>query len=167
MADSTAKALPKQPALLVADEAWLATCMLIQERHAEGVPVHDIVRRAQGEFYGGQPARPGVYAHANGHIVANKPPSTATGYRMLVAFQDPQTGEELRRPFVEGDPCHAKRSGKMVPESADIPRKYHPHLEWYRTEYAPSIRRRKRRSGEVAENQTALQPSIRIVRRAS
>lgn len=115
----------------VADEAFLAcVAEIVATEQWGGVHHRDIERRASLMFYGGRPARPGVMAHARGHIVANKAPSAPTGYRMLV-----ETPDGLRRPFFPSDQCDAGRDGKMRPSASDMPRELWSLVEWVDGDY--------------------------------
>jgi len=77
--------------------------------------------------------RAGVQPHLSVHCVANLPPNPAT-YRMLF-----ETAPRRRRLFRPGDPYHSKREGgKIVPDRAEIPAKYHPLLDWYERAWAPA-----------------------------
>ncbi len=110
----------------VADEVWIATALLHQEKPEQSdFTIGEIMRRA-AEAAGSEPLRSGVYVHAVQHCVANRPPSPGR-YRMLV-----ETAPGRRRLFRVGDSYHAAREGsKTTPERDEMPRKYRELLNWY------------------------------------
>ena len=117
----------------VADEVWIATALLHREHpEAADFSLKEIeARLAREGMTDGK--RPGVYPHLSVHCVANRPPD-AGRYRMLF-----ETAPSRRRLFRPGDPYHPKREGgKTVPDHAEIPPKYHPLLDWYEREWAPT-----------------------------
>jgi hypothetical protein len=120
-------------AVRVADEAWIAVALLHREHpDREDFSVAEIVERAQQECVVGK-LRPGLYVHVVQHCVANRPPSPGR-YRMLF-----ETVRNRRRLYRLGDPYHsAREGGKTVPSTSDIPAKYRPLLEWYRSTYVGS-----------------------------
>jgi len=112
----------------VADQAWIAAALLHKENpHRQDFRVAEIFNRAMQEF--GRSKHKGVKQHISSHSVASNAPTPAT-YRMLTA-----TSRGMRRLFRDGDSSNASRSGKFIPEAADIPAKYHSMLEWYKNEY--------------------------------
>lgn len=121
----------------VADEVWIA-CALLHREHPRRADfeVSEIVERAQEEAIAGV-LRPGVYAHAVQHCVANRAPNPGR-YRMLY-----QTSKATRRLFRRGDAYHPAREGaKILPDKEEIPSKYHPLLEWYVAVYDKKENRR-------------------------
>ena len=113
----------------VADEAWLATALLHRDQpERNAFRVEEILERARLEGIQ-PPLRPGVGHHVTWHAVANKAPRPAR-HRLLYA-----TGRGERRLFRTGDDHHPERTGKTVPQPADLPERYRPLLDWYRTDY--------------------------------
>lgn len=124
------KTSPKQLALKVADEVWIATALLHRENPGrEDFSVSEIVERTRREKLTPD-LRPGVRVHALLHCVANRPPNPGA-YRMLFA-----TGKVTRRLSRRADPYHPARRGKITPQRAEIPSAYHQLLDWYESEYA-------------------------------
>lgn len=121
---------PRQ--VLVADEVWVATALLHREHpEREGFSAREIEVRARREAMTPR-HRPGVYAHAIQHCVANRPASP-NRQRMLFAVSRSQ-----RRLFRPGDPFHPQRAGgRMLPERGDLPARYRPLLDWYANTFAP------------------------------
>jgi hypothetical protein len=108
----------------VADEVWIAMALLHHENPLrQDFSLAEIVDRASREGLV-LPLRPGVYAHASGHSVANKP--AGANYRMLF-----ETVPGRRRLLRDGDSWDPSRSGKIVPNREEIPEKYHWLLDWY------------------------------------
>jgi len=118
-------------AIRVADEVWIATALLHREHpEAADFSLKDIETRLAREAITDE-KRPGVYPHLSVHCVANRPPDRGR-YRMLF-----ETAPSRRRLFRPGDPYHPKRDGgKITPDRADIPPKYHSLLDWYEREWA-------------------------------
>ncbi len=117
----------------VADEVWIAMALLHRENPgAADFSLKQIEARLVREgLTDGK--RPGVYPHLSVHCVANRPPSSGR-YRILF-----ETASSRRRLFRAGDPYHPKREGgKVAPERAEIPAKYHELLDWYEREWAPA-----------------------------
>jgi hypothetical protein len=117
----------------VADEVWIAAALLHRE-HPESADfsLKEIEARLVREGLTDE-KRPGVYPHLSVHCVANRPPDKGR-YRMLF-----ETAPSRRRLFRPGDPYHPKREGgKVVPERAEIPAKYHQLLSWYERAWAPT-----------------------------
>ena len=115
----------------VADEVWIAVALLHREHPgAADFSSPEIEARLAKERIAGE-IRPGVNAPISTHCVANRPADTGK-YRMLF-----ETGRRRRRLFRPGDPYDRTREGgKMVPERAAIPERYHPLLDWYEKEWA-------------------------------
>ena len=113
--------------ILVADEAWIATALLLREQpNAEDFSLDEIRDRARREFHDD---RPGVWQHIVSHCVASNRPNPAQ-YRMLHS-----SARGRRRLYRQGDPVHPDRKGKMYPEKRDIPERYHKLVDWYLSEY--------------------------------
>jgi hypothetical protein len=117
----------------LADEIWIATALLHRERpDAADFTVSEIKARLAREGLTDAP-RPGVDPHLSVHSVANRPSETGR-YRMLFA-----TGPSRRRLFRPGDPYDPRREGgKVLPDRAEIPAKYHALVDWYEREWAPA-----------------------------
>ena len=115
----------------VAAEVWVATALLHRERPQQrDFEIKEIVARTEKENIARR-LRPGVYQHVVAHAVANRPPSP-NRYRYLFA-----TAGDRRRLYRVGDPVDPKRlHSKVLPERDDLPDRYQPLLEWYRTDYA-------------------------------
>jgi len=110
----------------VADEVWVATALLHQERPASpDFSIAEIVERARKE-HPASPLRPGVQIHAQMHCVANLPPKP-NRYRMLF-----ETAAGRRRLFRPGDSFDSMReNSKNIPHREELPEKYQPLLAWY------------------------------------
>jgi hypothetical protein len=115
--------------ILVADEAWVALATLHKEYPGRpsfsAKEIIEQVKRARAY----PEVRPGVPAHVYLHNVANLEPNSAR-YRMFYRRED-----DTYRLFRPGDRAHPSRKGKIIPNRADLPDKYHPLLEWYEREY--------------------------------
>ena len=112
--------------ILVADEVWIATALLHRENpNRAAFEVSEIVGRVKREnIYGG--VRPGIYAHANAHCVANRRPAP-NRLRMLY-----ETADGLRRLFKPSDDYHPDRHGsKAVPNIQQIPGAYQELITWH------------------------------------
>lgn len=122
---------PSRSDIKVADEVWVATALLHRERpKSRDFTVAEIVARAGKENISGR-LRPGVYQHVVRHAVANRQP-TPNRYRLLFA-----TSADRRRLYRIGDPTDPGRlRSKTLPDRDDLPDRYRPLLEWYRTDYA-------------------------------
>ena len=120
-------------AIRVADEVWIAAALLHREHPgASDFSLKEIEARLVREGLTDL-KRPGVYPHLSVHCVANRPPDKGR-YRMLF-----ETAPSRRRLFRPGDPYHPKRDGgKMVPNRAVIPARYHSLLNWYERDWAPA-----------------------------
>ncbi len=116
----------------VAAEVWVVLALLHRERPQDtDFRIGEIVARAEKENITGR-LRPGVYQHVVSHAVANRPPSPNT-YRYLFA-----TAPNRRRLYRSGDATDQQRlRAKALPARQDLPVRYQPLLEWYRTDYAP------------------------------
>jgi hypothetical protein len=120
-------------AIRVADEVWIATALLHREHpRTADFSLKEIEARVAREGLTDE-KRPGVYPHLSVHCVANRAPDGGR-YRMLF-----ETAPSRRRLFRQGDPYHPKREGgKIIPDRAEIPAKYHPLVDWYEREWAPA-----------------------------
>ena len=120
-------------AIRIADEVWIATALLHREHpEAADFSLKEIEARLVREGLT-EDKRPGIYPHLSVHCVANRPPDRGR-YRMLF-----ETAPSRRRLFRPGDPYHPKREGgKIVPDGAEIPAKYHSLLDWYEHDWAPT-----------------------------
>jgi hypothetical protein len=114
----------------VAAEVWAATALLHREHpDSRDFGISEIVARAEKENIAGR-LRPGVYQHVVSHAVANRPPSP-NRYRYLFA-----TASDRRRLCRLSDPTDPGRlRSNMLPDRNDLPERYRPLLEWYRTDY--------------------------------
>lgn len=129
-------------------EVFLATALLHRERpERNDFTIQEIVNRAARESVNGE-MRSGVNVHASQHCVANRAPNPAK-HRMLFA-----TGKHTRRLLLPGDAIHEGRTGKIFPETDDVPEKYLPVLEWAKERYqggVPSLKGSGNgRSGDAA-----------------
>jgi len=112
----------------VADRVWLATALLHQEHpERESFGLSEIMDRAVKEF--GKDKSAGVRHHISAHTLASNPPQPAR-YRMLT-----QTAKGQRRLYRQGDIVHPGRTGKITPDPAHLPAKYHRLLTWYAAEF--------------------------------
>jgi hypothetical protein len=127
-------AVASTPRLKVADEVWIATALLHQERPAQrDFTLEEIIERADREAIAG-PIRPGVYVHIVQHCVANRPPNPGR-YRMLF-----ETAPGRRRLFRKGDSYHPSREGaKITPQAEQMPPGYGSLLDWYRDWCAAAV----------------------------
>jgi hypothetical protein len=122
------------PALIVpvgvAEEVWIAVALLHRENASrEDFSIEEILERVKKESL--HPAlRPGVRTHIASHCVANRAVNPAR-LRMLYA-----TARDRRRLYRAGDPVEEGRTGRIVPAPEDIPKRYHPLIDWYQKEYA-------------------------------
>ena len=114
-------------------EVFLATALLHREKpEREDFEIREIVNRASRENITGE-MRSGVNVHASQHCVANRAPNPAK-HRMLFA-----TGKHTRRLLLPGDEVHPGRTGKIFPETDEIPEKYQPLLEWAKQRYEKGV----------------------------
>ena len=110
-------------------EVFLATALLHKEQPGRyDFTIQEIVNRAAKENITGQ-MRLGVNVHASQHCVANKAPNPAK-HRMLFA-----TGRSTRRLLMPGDEVHPGRTGKIFPETGEVPEDYLSLLEWTKERY--------------------------------
>jgi hypothetical protein len=116
--------------VLVADEAWIALASL-HRRHPEreSFSAAEIMESAKREKAHPE-ARPGLQPHIYLHNVATLPPNSAR-HRMFS-----KVGTGAYRLFRPGDDFHPDRKGKVTPHREDLPKQYHPLLDWYETEYS-------------------------------
>jgi hypothetical protein len=115
--------------VLVADEAWIALASLHRKhpkRHSFSAA--EIMESAKREKAHPE-SRAGLQPHIYLHNVANLRPNSAS-YRM---FYKVGAGYRLVRP---GDDFHPDRKGKMAPHREELPKQYHPLLDWYEKEYS-------------------------------
>ena len=131
------QAVSEDRALKVADEVWIATALLHQEKPDQAdFAIEDIVDRAKREV-GRDTLRPGVYVHVVQHCVANRPPNPGR-YRMLF-----ESAPGRRRLFRVGDSYDLGREGsKIVPDREHIPLEYAPLLNWYKQWNRDSVEER-------------------------
>jgi bifunctional DNA-binding transcriptional regulator/antitoxin component of YhaV-PrlF toxin-antitoxin module len=133
MATNTTQLLARseRSSLKVADEVWVATALLHQERPEQNdFSVQEIKARARKEPWG-QDLRVGFHQHVSHHCVATKTADPAN-HRMLS-----ETQRGRRRLFKAGDPCHADRiNGKIFPDKKNLPPEYHSLLVWYEAIYS-------------------------------
>src|ERR1700761_9499550 len=108
-----------EKSIRVADEAWLALALLQYEHpDRDGFSAKEILDRVKTEQASAE-LRPGVQVHIYLHNVANAEPNSAK-YRMF--YKLPNDTYRLFRPT---DAAHPDRRGKMMPERAELPEKYH------------------------------------------
>ncbi len=113
-------------------EVFLATALLHKEQPGRpDFTIQEIVNRAARENITGE-MRLGVNVHASQHCVANKAPNPAK-HRMLFA-----TGKHTRRLLLPGDEVHPGRTGKVFPETDELPEQYLSLLEWAKARYESS-----------------------------
>lgn len=114
----------------VADEVFLALALLHREQpERDDFDISEIVDRAAAENLMGE-LRPGVRVHATLHCVANREPNPAR-YRMLYA-----TSVHGRRLLLANDPQHPERTGKIFPDPAGVPVKYHELIDWAKKRFS-------------------------------
>jgi hypothetical protein len=112
-----------------ATEVFIATALLHREQpERTDFLIQEIVSRAARENITGE-TRSGVSVHASQHCVANRAPNPAK-HRMLFA-----TGKHTRRLFLPGDDAHEGRTGKIFPDSEELPERYRPLLDWARRRF--------------------------------
>ena len=110
-------------------EVFLAAALLHKEQPGRAdFTIQEIVNRAARENITGE-IRSGINVHTSQHCVANKAPNPAK-HRMLFA-----TGKHTRRLLLPGDEVHSERTGKIFPETGEIPDEYLPLLEWAKERY--------------------------------
>lgn len=111
----------------VADQAWIGLALLHREQpKREDFRVDEILERARREF---GHLQPGVRQHLSSHAVAGVPPSPGN-HRMFT-----RTGRGRLRLYRQGDPVHAKRHGKLLPNEDEVEAKYAPLLRWYVSQF--------------------------------
>ncbi len=128
-------------------EVFLATVLLHREYPEKSdFTIQEIVNRAAKEDITGE-MRSGVNVHASQHCVANRAPNPAK-HRMLFA-----TGKHTRRLLLPGDEIHPGRTGKIFPETDEVPGEYLTLLEWAKGRY---------KQGLAAASQWPLDPDERV-----
>jgi hypothetical protein len=114
-------------------EVFVATALLHRENPGKNdFTIQEIVNRAARENVTGE-MRSGVNVHASQHCVANRAPNPAK-HRMLFA-----TGKHTRRLLLPGDEIHPGRTGKIFPETDEVPEAYLSLLEWAKDRYAGEV----------------------------
>lgn len=114
----------------VADEVWIS-CALLQTENPEEQAFSNsqIMERIKRENIFGS-IRPGIQIHISTHCVANVA-AKPNKRRMLYRLPDGR-----KRLFKDSDNYDTTRkNGKIIPERAEIPKKYWHLLTWYNTEY--------------------------------
>ena len=116
--------------ILVADEVWCALAML-HRNHPQRVSfsAKEILEKVKAE-HAHTDIRAGIQAHIYLHNVANLPPNSARN-RMSYRLEN-----DTYRLYRLGDPAHPLRKGKIVPNRAELPARYHDLLDWYEREYS-------------------------------
>lgn len=119
---------PLEP-VRVAPEVWIGAALLHKTNPTrEDFSIEEILARIRQESV--HPIlRSGVRTHIALHCVANRPANPAR-LRMLYA-----TTPDRRRLYRPGDACHADRTGRHLPDPAEIPVRYHYLLDWYQKDY--------------------------------
>jgi hypothetical protein len=114
-------------------EVFLATALLHREyTQRQDFTIQEIVNRVVIEnIYGS--LRAGINVHASQHCVANKPPNPAK-HKMLFA-----TGKHTRRLVLPNDEAHPDRTGKIFPDSDEIPDRYQPLLDWAKDRFEKAL----------------------------
>ncbi len=116
--------------ILVADEAWIALASLHRRHPArESFSAAEIMESAKREKAHPE-SRAGLQPHIYLHNVANLRPNSAR-YRMFY-----KVGAGAYRLFRQGDDFHPDRKGKLAPQHDELPKQYHPLLDWYQNEYS-------------------------------
>ncbi|MGO8759127.1 MAG: hypothetical protein ACLQG3_13475 [Terracidiphilus sp.] len=117
----------------LAAEVFVATALLHREQPGRSeFTIQEIVNRAAQENIAGR-IRSGLNVHASLHCVANRAPNPAK-HRMLFA-----TGKHTRRLLLPEDEVHPGRTGKIFPETDDLPEEYWPLLQWAKTRYQEAM----------------------------
>ena len=115
--------------VLVADEAWIALASLHRKHpKRQSFSAAEIMESAKREKAHPE-LRAGLQPHIYLHNVANLRPNSAI-YRM---FYKVGAGYRLFHP---GDDFHPDRKGKVAPHREELPKQYHPLLDWYEKEYS-------------------------------
>ena len=115
-------------------EVFLAMALLHREyAQRQDFTIQEIVSRVAIEnIYGS--LRAGINVHVSQHCVANKPPNPAK-HRMLFA-----TGKHTRRLVLPNDEAHPDRTGKVFPDSDEIPDQYRPLLQWAKERFEMALK---------------------------
>jgi len=115
--------------LKVADEAWIALATLHRENpNRDGYSSKEIIGQVKAASLHSE-LRSGISPHVSLHNVANLPANSAR-YRMFYRT----AGGEYRL-FRPDDDFHPSRTGKMMPERAELPEQFHYLLDWYERSY--------------------------------
>jgi hypothetical protein len=115
--------------VLVADEAWIALASLHRKHpKRQSFSAAEIMESAKREKAHPE-LRAGLQPHIYLHNVANLRPNSAS-YRM---FYKVGAGYRLFHP---GDDFHPDRKGKVAPHREELPKQYHPLLDWYEKQYS-------------------------------
>lgn len=114
-------------------EVFVATALLHQRYpDRRDFNIQEIVNQVATEnLYG--TLRSGINVHASQHCVANKSPNPAK-HRMLFA-----TGKHTRRLVLPNDEAHPDRTGKIFPDSDEIPERYQPLLQWAKERFERAL----------------------------
>ena len=113
----------------VADELFIAMALLQRENpDAEAFSVKEILTRAERVGLT-EDQRPGLAVHAYKHAVANIKPDPGK-YKMLY-----KTTEGKLRLLHISDDVHPERTGKIWPEKAEVPTRYHELIDWAQKQY--------------------------------
>jgi hypothetical protein len=124
-------------------EVFIATALLHREQpNRPEFTIQEIVRRAAQENITGE-MRSGVNVHASQHCVANKAPNP-NRHKMLYA-----SGKNTRRLLLPTDQVHPERTGKIFPDSGEIPERYLPLLEWAKQRFYADSSGRSSTPGSV------------------
>src|ERR1700730_19404311 len=116
--------------VLVADEAWIALASL-HRTHPGRESFSAAESRASAKQQRAYPeSRAGLQPHIYLHNVANLRPNSAR-YRMFY-----KVGDGTYRLFRPGDDFHSDRKGKIAPHREELPKQFHPLLDWYEKEYS-------------------------------
>ena len=123
---STKVAAAKVLELGVADEVWVAMCLLhIEHPDRQDFAIREVVERAAREGLHAR-RRPGLYVHVVQHGVANRPANPGR-YRMLY-----ETRPGHRKLFSPADGWHPDRSeGRTRPPADALPASHRHLLDWY------------------------------------
>lgn len=116
----------------VADEVWIAACLLHQTHpNRTDFSITELVAIAGSAGVTKAPRlRPSVRVFASHHCVANKPPSSCK-FRYLFA-----TSRGRRRLNKPGDPYTIDRTeGPLHPKRNEIPTRYQHLIDWYWNDY--------------------------------
>lgn len=118
-----------------ADQIWIALALLLKEYPERGdFSPEEIEERLLQEF-GPVYAPNTISTHISKHCVASLHPRPER-HRMLT-----RTARGKYRLFRPGDYYHPEREdGKTIPKTEEIPSKHLYLLDWYETEYGPSVK---------------------------